>query len=71
MIAPAPFWGLSHRALPLSAQHAARVPGGIGRVVGCTTLAGDVVGWSVLLGGRTVPVLPCDLRAMPRRGRAA
>ncbi len=29
---PTRSWCLQHRALPLSAQHAARVPGGIGRV---------------------------------------
>lgn len=67
MTAPARSWCLQHRVLPPHAQHAARVPGGVGRVVGCTTLAGDVVGWTVLLGGRTVPVLPCDLRVLPRR----
>lgn len=67
MIAPRPFWGLHHRALPLSAQHPARVPGGIGRVIGVTTLAGDVVGWTVVVGGRAVSVLPRDVRHMGRR----
>ncbi len=64
---PIPFWGLHHRALPLSAQHAARVPGGIVRVIGVTTLAGDVVGWTVVVGGRAVRVDPCDVRPMGRR----
>ncbi len=66
MTAPDRDWCLQNRALPLSAQHPARVPGGIGRVIGVTTLAGDVVGWTVVVGGRAVSVLPCDCRPMRR-----
>ncbi len=66
MIAPDRSWCLQHRALPPHAQHAARVPGGIGRVVGCTTLVGDVVGWTVQIGGVTRQVLPCDVRPTRR-----
>jgi hypothetical protein len=66
MTAPARSWCLQHRALPPHAQHAARVPGGIGRVVGCTTLAGDVVGWTVLIGGVTRQFVPRDVVPMRR-----
>ena len=52
-----------HHALPLPEQHHAVIRGqGGGLVLGVTTLAGQSVGYRVLLGGVAVTVLPCDVR---------
>ena len=52
-----------HHALPLPEQHHAVIRGqGIGWVLGVTTLAGQSVGYRVLIGGVAVTILPCDVR---------